>query len=337
MLAVAMLSPRSARKGASIRLVRFPCLSCTESRLSSTVEATPELAGLEPLQTIRSRWPMVIGGLLTAAMVAGLARELLGSGLQGLSRAVPHDPRFYLCFALLYMSLPTGDYLIFRKLWGIPIDGLAALIKKRIANEVVFGYSGEAYFYAWARANARMVAAPFGAVKDVSILSALAGNAITLLMIAVALPLGHALLSPAMLHNVGGSAAITFAICLPFLLFSKRVFSLPRQTLWWIFAVHCARLIAGSVLIALAWHFALPEVSVAMWLFLAAGRLLVSRLPLVPNKDLIFANLAIILIGQGDELSDLVALSAALTLLIHVVLVVLFGAAGLLTRARAWW
>lgn len=279
---------------------------------------------------------MLIGGLLTAAMVAGLAHELLGRGLAGLSHAVPRDPRFYLFSVLLYLSLPTGDYIIFRRLWGLPLAGLGALVKKRIANEVVLGYAGEAYFYAWSREHARNVTAPFGAVKDVSILSALAGNAITLAMVAIVLPLGHALLTPAMLTKVEWSSAFTVVICLPFLLFAKRVFSLPRHDLWWIFAVHCTRLCAGSLLIALAWHFALPSVSVAMWLFLAAGRLLVSRLPLVPNKDLIFANLAIVLIGHGQRLSDLVAMSAAVTLLINVAAIAFFTIAALRSGRAVW-
>ncbi len=275
----------------------------------------------------------MVGTLLTIAMIVGLGRQLLGSGLSGLGRSVPADPRFYLCFAMLYMSLPIGDYVIFRRLWGIPLGGgLAALIKKRIANDVVLGYLGEAYFYAWARARATMVAAPFGAVKDVSILSAIAGNAVTLLMMAIALPLGHALMTPGQVQMLGGSAAIVFAMSLPFLIFSKRVFSLPRRVLWWIFGVHCLRLISGSVLIAFAWHFALPDVSIGMWLFLAAGRLLVSRLPLVPNKDLLFANFAILLIGQGETLSGLMAFTAALTLLVHVVLIMLFSLYGLAKR-----
>ena len=303
--------------------------------LAPVLPIGPDIAGLEPLRAIPSRWPAIIGATLTLAMIAGLGHELLKSGLTGLSRSVPTDPRFYLCFGLLYMSLPTGDYIIFRRLWGIPIAGLAALIKKRIANEVLFGYSGEAYFYAWARARARMVAAPFGAVKDVSILSAIAGNAITLLMMAIALPLGHELMKPDQLRMLEGSGAIVFALSLPFLIFSKRVFSLPRGQLWWIFAIHCLRLVAGSVLIAFAWHFALPGVSIGMWLFLAAGRLLVSRLPLVPNKDLLFANFAIILIGQDQELSDLVAFTAALQLLVHVVLIVAFSLDGLARRKFA--
>jgi hypothetical protein len=309
--------------------------SMNSNVIEPVLPPVPDLAGLQPLESIRSRWPIVIGGVLTAAMVIGLAYQLFSHGLHGLSRAVPESPWFYVFFTLLYLSPPTGDYVIFRRLWRIPIDGWYALIKKRIANEVLVGYSGDAYFYTWARARAKMIAAPFGAVKDVTILSAIAGNAMTLAMTAMALPLATHLLTKSQFHTVLGSAAITFAISLPFLIFSKRVFSLPRPTLWWIFTIHCLRLIAGSILIALCWHFGLPTVSVGMWLFLAAARLLVSRLPLVPNKDLLFANFAIILIGQGSQLSDLVAFTAALTLVYHVVLIVAFGLLAVAEKKKA--
>ncbi|MDB5707523.1 MAG: rane protein [Sphingomonas bacterium] len=290
----------------------------------------PDIAGLEPMETLKRRWPMVIGAIITIAMITGLGRELFGSGLAGLGRAVPRNPLFYVAFALLYIGPPLGDYIIFRRLWGIPLSGLAALLKKRIANDVVLGYSGEAYFYAWARQRSQMVAAPFGAVKDVSILSAIAGNAITLAMLAIAVPFGKDLLTPTQLSTVETSAAITFAMSLPFLIFSKRVFSLPRGTLWWIFGVHCVRLVSGSIFIAFAWHYALPTVSIGMWLILAAARLLVSRLPLVPNKDLLFANFAILLIGQDAALSELMAMTAAFVLLVHVILIGSFSLHGLL-------
>ena len=126
------------------------------------------------------------------------------------------------------------------------------------------------------------------------------------------------------------------ALSAPFLIFSRRVFSLQRRALWEVFGIHCARLVAGSTLIALAWHYALPDVSIGMWLFLAAGRLLVSRLPFVPNKDLLFANFAIILIGQDRALSDLVAFTAALMLVAHVAFIAAFGLHGAVTRRKPW-
>lgn len=304
--------------------------------ISQTVKPGAPLAGLEPLRSLRSRWPTVIGAVVTLLMVAGLARQLFASGLDGLTRMAPASPLFYVFFALLYMSLPTGDFLIFRRLWRIPAAGLVALLKKRIANEVVFGYSGEAYFYSWARARTALVAAPFGAVKDVSILSAVAGNVITLALIAIALPLGRGLMTADQFHKLLWSTVLLVGISLPFLIFSRRVFSLPRRALWEVFGIHCARLLAGSTLIAVAWHFALPTVPLGVWLFLAAARLLVSRLPFLPNKDLLFANFAIILIGQDRALTDLIAFTAALTLVTHVALIIAFGVHGALTRRKPW-
>ncbi len=299
------------------------------------VPPSADIAGLQPLKTIKSRWPAIIGALVTVAMLAGLGHELFNSGLAGLSRATPRNPLFYVAFTGLYLVPPLADYLIFRRLWGIPLSGLVALIKKRIANDVVMGYSGEAYFYAWARARTQLVAAPFGAVKDVSILSAIAGNTVTLAMIAIALPVGRDLIPPDMMRYVYGSLAVIFGTSLPFLIFSRKVFSLPRADLWMVFGVHCARLLLGAGFLALAWASAMPGVAIGTWLFLSAGRLLFSRLPLLPNKDLLFANFAILIIGEDQALSELIAFTAAAILLVHVLLIGGFGLHHLATRNRA--
>ena len=291
-------------------------------------DAAVELAGSEPVQVIKSRWPMVIAGLLSVAMIIGLVRQLLKSGLTGLSDATPDSWLYYVAFALLYLSPPLCDYIIFRKLWRIPIEGLGALIKKRIANDVVLGYSGEAYFYAWARQRAQIVAAPFAAVKDVTILSAMAGNLMTLAMTALALPWLPPLYVRPMLIGMG----VVVAMSLPFLIFSRRVFSLERKTLWWVFAVHIVRLAAGSLLIALAWHFALPGIAIGAWLILSATRLMVSRLPLIPNKELVFSTVAIAVLGENNDLSSLIAFTAAAILLTHVVLAAGFAAQSLIKR-----
>lgn len=275
----------------------------------------------------RSRWPTWLGMALTVGMVAGLAYELLGQGLAGLTAAVPTHPLFYVSFALFYMALPVGDYLIFRRLWGIPLSGLVALTKKRIANDVIVSYTGEAYFYAWVRERARFVTAPFGAIKDVSILSAIAGNAVTLLMLAVALPLGRELLTAAQYETALWSTAALIGISAPFLIFSRRVFSLPRRELWAVFGLHSGRVIASSTFTGLAWHFALPEVSIGTWLLLAAARLLISRLPLLSSLQkegafLVFANL---LIGERDAVTQLIAFFTALTFATNGVMLLIFG------------
>jgi hypothetical protein len=276
------------------------------------------LSGLEPLDQMRRRWPMLLSVALSALLMGGLLYQLFNAGLQGLEVTLPRNPIFYLVFALSYFVLPVGDYVIFRRLWALPFAGLVPLLKKRIANEVVLGYSGEAYFYAWARERLKIVAAPFAAIKDVSIISAIAGNLVTLLMLALAAPIAKELLPQHLVTPVLGSAAIMVGTSLIILLFRTRLFSLPGVDLRWVGLMHFIRLAISTLLVALCWHLALPEVALGFWLILATAKLTVSRLPLVPNKDLLFANLAVLMVGQDGRLANLMALTAALTLLIHV-------------------
>jgi hypothetical protein len=293
----------------------------------------PDTAGLEPLETIRARWPLLLGGGITVLLLLGLLDQLFGAGLKGFETTLPRDPLFYPAFLALYLSLPIGDYLIFRRLWGLPVAGLVPLLKKRVANELVLSYSGEAYFYAWCRQRLRIVSAPFGAIKDVSILSAVAGNLVTLLMLAAATPFAFGLVPHRFVMPVVGSAVIVTGLSLLALTLRRRLFSLPPRELAAVGAIHMARLAAGTILLGLCWHLALPQVALGFWLVLATMRMLVSRLPLIPNKDLLFANLAVLLVGQHDALARLMALTAGLALLLHVVVVAL-GAAAALVEAR---
>ena len=299
------------------------------------LEAVPtDLAGLEPMETLKRRWPMVVGGIITLVMIGMLGKQLLDAGLAGLSAALPRNPLFYLFFALYYFSPVVGDYVIFRRLWRIPAAGFAALIRKRVASDMI-GYSGEAYFFTWARQRSTMIAAPFGAVKDVSILSAIAGSAVTLTVLVLALPYAIGWLVAGELRYVGWSAVGIFAMSLPFLIFSKRVFSLDRRTLWWIFMVHCARVMGGAILVAITWHFGLPGIAIATWLLLSAARMLVSRLPMVPNKDLVFATIAGMLVGRHAQMAQMLALVAGMILVVHAALILGLALQGLLARTRA--
>lgn len=293
-----------------------------------------DLAGLEPMETLKRRWPMVVGGIITLVMIVMLGKQLIDTGLTGLAKALPRNPFFYLFFTLYYFSPVVGDYTIFHRLWNIPAAGFAALIRKRVASDMI-GYSGEAYFYTWARQRSTMIAAPFGAVKDVSILSAIAGSAVTLAVLVVALPFVMGSLDDAKLRIVGWSAVVIFAMSLPFLIFSKRVFSLDRNTLWFIFAVHCARVLGGAILVAITWHFGLIGISLTTLLLLSALRMLVSRLPMVPNKDLFFATIAGMSAGQHAALTQMLAIVAAMILVVHATLIIGLALHGLLAPSRA--
>ncbi len=277
------------------------------------------VAALEPLKTISRRWPTYISGIISILLLIGLGRELLRGGFSGLGHAMPANPLFYIIFILLYMVQPVSDYIIFKRLWGMPVAGIIPILRKLVANEILLGYSGEAYFYAWARAKLDMVAAPFAAIKDVSILSAVVGNVLTLLLLAMASPFAFEMLPTELVKPVIGSAVVVIAISLGILLFRGRLFSLERSQLRWVFGVHVLRTIAYTGLLALCWHMALPDVPLGIWMLLVTSRQLVSRLPLIPNKDIVFANLTLLLIGRDGALTQLVAVTVALTLVCHAI------------------
>jgi len=279
----------------------------------------PEATGLEPLETIRSRWPLLLGGGITLLLFVGLVDQLFGSGLKGLTNALPSDPRFYVAFLALYLTLPVADYLIFRRLWGLPLSGLVPLLKKRVANEMLLGYSGEAYFYLWARRRAGLTAAPFGTIKDVNILSALVGNLIALVLVMIAWPFLRDLDMGRYAGPAIASAMLMMAGPVIVLILSRRLFTLPRPLLFWVSGVHLARTLAGVFLSGLLWHCALPGAPIGLWLVLATLRLLIGRLPLVPNKEVLFAAVAVFLMGQEKELVALIGLTTTAMLLLHLV------------------
>lgn len=234
---------------------------------------------------------------------------------------VPRSPVIWLVLAASYMAGPFADWVIFRRLWGIPASGIFPLLKKLIGNELLpINYVGEVYFYDWARRHVKIDASPFGAVKDVAILSALAGNVVTVIMLALTWPL---------IMNLGlgdnsfylfGSIAFVLVTSIAIVFFRKGLLSLPLPELWFIFAVHCARIVANTGLQALAWHLIQPEVPLGPWLLFATVRLLVARLPFIPNKDITFAGIATLLAVQQVQTGPMLTMISLLIVATHVAL-----------------
>jgi hypothetical protein len=288
---------------------------------SLAMEATygfdDELPALNVPSKSWQRW--LAWGVSFALLVAVLVR--LGNfGWTNALATLPNKPAFWLAFATYYFALPGSEWLIFRRLWQIPKMGFFALLRKLVSNEILLGYSGEAYFYAWARQHAKMVASPFGAIKDVSILSALAGNVVTLGMLLVAWPLVTNLAPAIHVQTVITSSSLILGISFLILVFRNRLFSLDRSSLRFVFAVHMARLFATTLLSGILWHLAMPAVPLFWLVILATLQLLVTRLPFIPSKDLLFANLAVFLIGNDATIALVVTMIATAIVMIHLLL-----------------
>lgn len=278
------------------------------------------------------RWAW-LGGVLAVGMVAAIVLQLGGATAEALATIGRLPPLVWPLLLMLYLIQPMFDYVVFRRLWNMPPAGLEALLRKNVINEVVLGYSGEAYLYVWARRAARSVSAPFEAIKDANIVSALLGNVLTLALAGVSATRLHDLDFARQVGPALWSGLIPLAISLGVLVFGRRVFSLRQTELAYVGAVSALRLIVWTVLTVLVWRMALPDVPVGLWVVLLAIRCLVSRVPLIPNKDLVFGNLVLLLLGTHAPVAVLLAALALVTLLTHLAVIVGLGALDLI-RSR---
>lgn len=275
----------------------------------------------------QSGWRKLLSLSFSAAILFYLAHVVSDIGWGEVWDVLPANPLFWLFVGMSYMTTPAAEYWIFRRWWPLRPRALAIFSKKRVLNDAIFGYSGDAYLYMWAKTQlqGRVVSvSPLAAVKDVAITSALAGNAATLLMLALALSLGggpavEAAFAGDGMRNAGLGFAFVISISAAILLFRGKVLSLSPRENRVVFVAHCGRLLAGSALLLLAWIVALPTVAVGTWIVLGALRMVVTRLPFVPNKELLFAALGVSLTGTAaPEVAALMAAAGALHLVSHV-------------------
>lgn len=293
--------------------------------VSDTVPLTPAD------EKARARWAGWLSAAISVAMLGAVLVELRRLEFGQVVELVPAHPGFWVLFALYYLALPLSEWLIYRRLWPIAfVSGMAALLRKLVSNELLLGYLGEAQFYGWARRHLKMETAPFGAIKDVTILSALTGNVMTLIMLAVTWPLVSSGQIGMEMRSAFLSLGVVLVTSFLILMFRQRLFSLPKRELWFIATVHVLRILAVLACSAVMWHLVLPDVSVDLWIVLATLRMLLSRLPLLPNKDVVFAGLAVFLLGHEVQVAGLMTLMAAMLLIAHLAVGLVVGLLGLL-------
>lgn len=274
---------------------------------------------------------------LSIAVLAVVAWHFRQFDFNQLVGSIPTNPLFWIVFVVYYFVGTINEFLIYKWLWKIPAEGLIALMRKNVSNGLLVDYLGEAYFYSWARRKVKMEGSPFGAVKDVSILSALVSNLATLALMIIVYPFAHRLDLGLSGQALAVSIGIIILISTAILAFGKRIFSLSKRQLWGISGMHFASLVIGNSLQAVAWSLALPEVPLSMWLLLATAKMLLGRLPLISNKDVLLVAFAIIVIGRDTEIQILLALMATLILGMHLILGAVLAIGDLVTIRLPRW
>jgi len=253
--------------------------------------------------------------LLTVLLLVVIVRELSQVDLGALFKARSFPPLFYAAFLVFFLGSPLIEWLMIRRLWQAGFSGFWAILRKMVYNELLISYAGDAYLFAWVRRELPGVMSPFAAVKDMAIVSAFMGSVITLLGIAIAWPLFPQLGQ----HGMGTSVLLALSLPLAsgglIALFHDKLLSLPRRDIVWIGCACTVRIVGQTLAAMVMWWSLLPQVPFTTWIVLAATRLVSTRLPLVPNKDLAFAAVTVALLGTNAVIAPVIVMITTLVLL----------------------
>jgi hypothetical protein len=253
------------------------------------------------------RWSRVLLQLLRwgipIALLVIIGRRLTELGWREIWIARPGAVGFYVLLVLQFFLQPFGDYFVYRNLWK-RAPPMVVILKKRLLNTFMLDYSGEAYFYFWAQARLKLAPGMLvHAIKDSNLLSGGAGLAMVYVMLLALLASGGlhipaALSAHSWLYVLVGT--VPLILCAGLVLGHRKLTTLSRSQIAATFAIHFTR-----SLLVLAVEFGLWELSGALptavaCLQFVALRLVVTRLPLVPNKDLIFVGAGIAAAGMTN-------------------------------------
>ena len=247
-----------------------------------------------------------MGAWLRVAFVAGiltyLALRFTEIGWREIASSLPTHPLFYLIFLFQYFCLPLTEYTIYRSMWRIPFrSGFPMLLKKRVYNKDVLGYSGEVYLYTWLKRRMGLRdREAISTLKDHALVSAATSTAFGGTVLAALLLSGRLAVFEGFVRSHAASifavAVLVGVVALLVARFRRVLFQLPARRLGLIAGVHFGRHTVLSVLQVVQWAVVLPGIGIDVWFTFLAMQIVTSRIPLLPARDAVF-------LGAGLQLS----------------------------------
>lgn len=239
-----------------------------------------------------------------AGVLAFMGYRLSDIGWDTVMGTLPIEPLFYIFFAVMFLAYPIAEKRVYGLIWNEREKArLDVFLKMRAYNFAVASYSGEAFLALWARKTLNMPKRQiFSTIKDSNILSALASNSFTILLL-------MALVFSDQLHVITDeNADFEYYLALAFLvgvvlvpiviLFRRHLISIEPALGHTVFLTHlCRQIIVLAAQVAM-WAVAVPEAPFSAWLLLLTAQMVLTRIPFLPNTDLLLAGLGITLMGQ---------------------------------------
>ena len=236
-------------------------------------------------------------GVLLAGVLIFFLYRFTQIGWGRVWKALPEQPLYYVILLVMYVLYPVGDAIVYGRLWRTSVRRcLPVSFRKRVLNQDLLSFSGEVYFFDWAR---RHVPQPGGVlwrtIKDNLIITSVvsigtASLILTASLLTVPPQMLQELQNTRALYAAGGFVVLALAAGTA-VRFRKALLSVSSTALGLMLGVHAARFVAGRVLQVLQWWVVVPDTSLQTWLVLLSLLVLTSRIPFVPASDLVFVSL----------------------------------------------
>ncbi|WP_142452571.1 hypothetical protein [Gracilimonas mengyeensis] len=253
--------------------------------------------------------------LFNTAILVWLVYELTDIGWLKVWNSLPLNPVFYLLFLFLYFQLPFFEIFIYRITWTFDwLKSIPVFLLKKIYNKDLLGYSGEVYFYVWARNNLNLTDSEvLKTIKDNNIISSVASTLVAIGLLSAFLFTDQIKIVEWFARQdqayFWGGAIFLVVLVILFVHFRHQVISMPMKSAFSIFGIQTFRLILGQAVNVLMYYVVMPETPLYVWFTLLSVEIVLTRIPFIPNQDLIYVGMSIgIAEGLAVSTSDIAAL-----------------------------
>ncbi|GAA5520458.1 hypothetical protein LQ318_01905 [Aliifodinibius salicampi] len=242
--------------------------------------------------------------LINVGVLVWLIYELNKIGWLKVWQSFPSQPLFYILFLFLFFQLPLFEVLIYRLTWKFDsLRSIPVFLVKRVYNKDVLGYSGEFYFFAWAKNTLDLSGSEiFKIIKDNNIISSVASTLLSIALLSIFLftdqiKIMEWIANQNQMYFIGGGLFLVLIIFI-FVKFRHYVISMPIKTAYQIFGIQMVRLLLVQTVNLLMYIIVLPDIPLYIWFTYLAIEIILSRIPFLPNRDLIFASISISIAGD---------------------------------------
>lgn len=253
--------------------------------------------------------------LFLIGVLAYLVYQFWQIGWENVLKSLPTAPGFYLLYIPIFFLLPISELFIYRILWKTKFRDLwPVLLVKKVYNRDVIGYSGEVFLFNWASSFVgKRKMELLRDIKDNNVISSIVSTLMTLIVLLIFFKSDPGTFTR-WFQKIPNSEIwyiLISVIIIAALIykFRKYLISQPLNTSLKISLIHFSRHCIGFILKVYQWHIALPKVPLYVWFTFMAIQLVMTRLPFLPNMDLIFLGLSI-KVGQalGAPLASITAM-----------------------------